>query len=113
LGVWPRHGLHLRNAGFTALDSCLNTLARTRTRVNEMAYDIQAICRRLGVGEHTVLRWIHHGELRAFNVARRRDGKPRWRITESALAEFEASRTLNQNVDSTTQPSPVTWEDAS
>lgn len=48
--------------------------------------------RRVSVG--TVLGWIASGELRAINVARKLGSKkPRWRITEEALTEFEATRT--------------------
>jgi predicted site-specific integrase-resolvase len=42
------------------------------------------------VSVHTVLAWIRSGELRAVNVAR--GPRPRWIITEAALAAFEAAR---------------------
>jgi excisionase family DNA binding protein len=52
------------------------------------------VAARYGVSEHTVLTWIRNRELRAVNVGRRpRAGKPRWRITEDALADFERVRT--------------------
>jgi excisionase family DNA binding protein len=52
------------------------------------------LCERYGVGEHTVLGWIRSGELRAVNVGRRPGAKrPRWRITQEALAAFEMART--------------------
>jgi excisionase family DNA binding protein len=55
---------------------------------------VRDVCGRYGVSEHTVLRWIHSGELRAVNVGRRPGAKkPRWRITQDALAAFEALRT--------------------
>lgn len=51
---------------------------------------------RYGVTVHTVLGWIKTGELRAVNVGRRLGAKkPRWRITEEALQEFELLRTPN------------------
>jgi excisionase family DNA binding protein len=63
---------------------------------------IRDICERYGVSEHTVLGWIRAGELRAVNVGRSPGArKPRWRISEQALADFEAART-------TTPPPPRT-----
>lgn len=58
-----------------------------------MTYSIKDICTRFNVNEHTVLAWIHSGELKAVNVgvslARK---KPRWRITDEALKAFEELR---------------------
>ena len=58
-----------------------------------MTYSIRDICNRFNVNEHTVLAWVHSGELKAVNVgvspARK---KPRWRVTEEALKKFEELR---------------------
>jgi excisionase family DNA binding protein len=55
---------------------------------------VRDVCERYGVGEHTVLGWIASGELRAVNVGRHLGTKkPRWRITQEALAAFEMART--------------------
>jgi hypothetical protein len=57
-------------------------------------HTIAGLSARFGVTEHTVLGWIRTGELKAINVGRRaRAKKPRWRITDDALAAFEALRT--------------------
>lgn len=56
-------------------------------------YGIREVRERYGVGEHTVLKWIRGGELKAIDVSRKLGGKPKWRITEQALAEFEVLRT--------------------
>jgi excisionase family DNA binding protein len=57
-------------------------------------YTVEDLTHRFGVTVHTVLQWIHNGELKALNVGRTPTGKkPRWRISEEALAEFEAKRT--------------------
>lgn len=57
-------------------------------------HTVQEIQRRYGVTEHTILGWIRAGELRAINVGRKSGAKkPRWRISEQALAAFEALRT--------------------
>jgi excisionase family DNA binding protein len=57
-------------------------------------YLVRDIAERHAVSEHTVLGWIHAGELRAVNVGRKPCGKkPRWRITQEALEAFEAKRT--------------------
>ena len=59
-----------------------------------MTLSVKDLCERYGVGEHTVLGWIRSGELRAINVGRRLDTKkPRWRVTQEALAAFEQMRT--------------------
>lgn len=55
---------------------------------------VRDLCKRYSVSEHTVLGWITSGELRAINVGRKSGAKkPRWRITEQALAAFEQVRT--------------------
>jgi excisionase family DNA binding protein len=57
-------------------------------------FSVRDLCDRYGVSEHTVLGWIHSGELRAVNVGRRPGAKkPRWRIPNEALAAFEQLRT--------------------
>jgi excisionase family DNA binding protein len=57
-------------------------------------YTVQDIQRRYGVTEHTVLGWVHSGELKAVNVGRTpKAKKPRWRITQEALEAFEQLRT--------------------
>jgi excisionase family DNA binding protein len=59
-----------------------------------MTLSVQDLTERYRVSEHTVLGWINRGELRAINVGRRAGAKkPRWRITEEALAAFELART--------------------
>ena len=56
-------------------------------------YSIKDLCERFAVGEHTVLNWIRRGELKAINVSRKPVGRPKWRITQDALAAFEVART--------------------
>jgi excisionase family DNA binding protein len=57
-------------------------------------FTVQDIQKRYGVTDHTVLEWIDSGELKAINVGRRSGKKkPRWRISEKALADFEQLRT--------------------
>jgi len=50
------------------------------------------VAERLVVRVDVVLAWIKRGELRACNVAQRAGGRPRWRILESDLQTFLASR---------------------
>ena len=45
-----------------------------------------------GVKPDTVLAWIRAGELRAIDVSSRRSSRPRFRIDEDDLREFEAKR---------------------
>jgi excisionase family DNA binding protein len=59
-----------------------------------MTHSVRDLCERYGVSEHTVLGWIHSGELPAVNVGRRLGAKkPRWRITQEAMEAFEQLRT--------------------
>ncbi len=59
-----------------------------------MTYTVFDLQQRYGVNEHTVLAWIHSGEISAFNVGRAPGKKkPRWRISEMALQAFELART--------------------
>lgn len=60
-----------------------------------MTSGVKDICKLFGVGEHTVLAWIHGGELSAINVSRRPGGKPKWRITPEALQAFERLRSAS------------------
>lgn len=57
-----------------------------------MTFTIKEVRIRYRVSEHTVLQWIHNGELKAINVSKQRGGKPQWRITEEALENFEQLR---------------------
>jgi hypothetical protein len=51
------------------------------------------VCDRYGVGEKTVRSWLRSGELKGIHVGRKSGGlKARIRVTEAALAEFEAAR---------------------
>lgn len=50
------------------------------------------IARARGVRVAKVIHWIRTGELEAINLASRRDGRPRWRISPEALARFDAAR---------------------
>jgi len=45
------------------------------------------------VAQHTILGWIRRGELKAIDVSREPGGRPRWRISEDAIADFERQRT--------------------
>jgi excisionase family DNA binding protein len=57
-------------------------------------FSVRDLCQRYAVSEHTVLAWIARRELRAVNVGRRPGAKkPRWRITQQALEQFELART--------------------
>jgi hypothetical protein len=56
-------------------------------------YDVKDLTARYGVTVNTVLGWIRRNELQAVNVGRMPGKKrPRWRITEAAIAEFERRR---------------------
>ena len=58
-----------------------------------MTYTVNQIMQRYNVTQHTVLGWIASGELKAINVGTAAGKKkPRWRVTEAALTEFESLR---------------------
>jgi excisionase family DNA binding protein len=64
-----------------------------RTSNTPASLTVADVARRYRVGEHTILRWINSGQLLAVNVGRSPGArKPRWRISEQALADFEAAR---------------------
>ena len=48
--------------------------------------------KQIGVDPEKVLRWIENGELKAFDAATRRGGRPRWRIPPQAVVDFERNR---------------------
>ena len=51
-----------------------------------------AVARRLGVAPEKVLQLIRTGEIVAHDLATRRGGRPRWRISDEALDAFLESR---------------------
>jgi hypothetical protein len=61
--------------------------------VRTLTYSVRDLCKHYEVGGHTVLAWIHRGDLKAVNVSRNPGGRPKWRITQAALDAFEALRT--------------------
>ncbi len=52
------------------------------------------IATRFGVKPAKVIAWIQSGELKAFDAATKRGGKPRYKISLAALELFEASRSI-------------------
>jgi len=52
----------------------------------------QQIAKMLLVKLDTVLAWIHRGELRAFNVAKRPSTRPRYRVKVADFQEFQEKR---------------------
>lgn len=53
---------------------------------------VSEIAELLAISPDKPLAWIKSGELKAFNAATSRVGKPRWRISGEAFAEFQAAR---------------------
>ncbi len=45
-----------------------------------------------GIAVHKVLSWVHSGQLEAVDVSEQPTGRPRWRISSQALADFDARR---------------------
>lgn len=53
-----------------------------------MTYSTTQISKELGVKVHTVLAWIHAGELAAINVAKTLSTRPRYRVSEESYQSF-------------------------
>lgn len=62
---------------------------------------VSQIAELLAVSVDKPLAWIKSGELKAFNAATKKAGKPRWRISGESFAEFQAARAA---VATVTQP---------
>ena len=58
-----------------------------------MTFTVREVAERYGVSAPTVLAWIARHEMKAIDVSRKQGGRPTWRITERALADFEEKRT--------------------
>ena len=52
------------------------------------------LAKQWGIDVQKVLHWVKSGELRAVNLATRRDGRPRFAIDVSDVALFEAGRAV-------------------
>jgi excisionase family DNA binding protein len=57
-----------------------------------MTYTINQIADLFQVNRDTVTAWIRAGELMAMNIARNKNGLPRYRITQEALDGFMLRR---------------------
>lgn len=53
---------------------------------------VPMVARMLGVADKAVLDWIRSGELRAVNLARTPNGRPRYAIEVADIEAFERSR---------------------
>jgi excisionase family DNA binding protein len=72
----------------------MSAAARTKPNPPEAParLTVPEVARLLRVSEDKVRGWIERGELRAVNCAARAGGRPRWRVSREALAEFERLR---------------------
>lgn len=58
----------------------------------EPHYRVREVAEARGVKPDIVLSWIHAGQLSAVDMSCKQAKRPRWRIADSALAEFDAMR---------------------
>ncbi|MHB1426943.1 MAG: helix-turn-helix domain-containing protein [Gemmataceae bacterium] len=72
----------------------LGAVKRRLPVASDRAVTTRDVARRLGVSVDKVRAWIASGELRAIDVALRRGGRPRWRITAEDLDAFLVSRSV-------------------
>lgn len=61
-------------------------------------YSVSDLASLLSIKSDKILIWIATGELKAFNVATSRNGRPRWRISAEAFEAFQAARSNVQQV---------------
>jgi hypothetical protein len=47
----------------------------------------------IGTDHKTVLHWINSGELSALNLAKNKNGRPRYKISRDSIEAFRISRT--------------------
>lgn len=62
------------------------------TSIKEVFYTPRQIADSRQVDVMKVLHWINTGELVAVNYAKSTLGPPRWKVSATALAEFEKAR---------------------
>lgn len=67
-------------------------------QVERTHHSVQTIAIAIDVSDETVLRWIHSGDLKAFNISKR-STRPRWRIAQSDLDTFLETRSNQTNPD--------------
>lgn len=53
---------------------------------------VPVLARQEGIGPKKIIEWIRTGELRAINLARKPDGRPRYAIDDADWEAFERSR---------------------
>jgi hypothetical protein len=64
----------------------------TSNAVSPMVMTPPQLARRWNVSADKILAFIRSGQLRAFNVATRLGGRPRWRISLGDVQAFEEAR---------------------
>jgi excisionase family DNA binding protein len=67
------------------------------------AMSCETVAKRLGLSVKAIHALVRSGELPAYDLSIKRGGRPRWRIDESALAEFLKSRLVQPIQDTRIQ----------
>ena len=68
------------------------TIAMTAAEITRRKLTVPQLAKVWGVSGAKVLGWIHSGELRAVNLARNPNGRPRFAIDTDYIQKFERSR---------------------
>jgi excisionase family DNA binding protein len=88
---WPIFEIPARSAGVLGVSTYYPLVTRDCTSPRWLTPP--QLAEMLGVEPAKVLAWINRGELRAVNVADKKNGKrPRWRISEEAVDSFLRQR---------------------
>ena len=74
--------------------NCTTKAARRKKSKNEPSGMLTPpqVAKQLGVSPDKIRAWIDKGELNATNVATGKAGRPRYRISETDLADFQKKR---------------------
>ena len=65
---------------------------------------VKEVASKLGVDRDAVSGYIRNRELAAINVARNRNGRPRWRVSADAIEAFLQSRVRDAKPRSVARP---------
>jgi hypothetical protein len=60
--------------------------------IQRRKFSVPQVAMMLGVADAKIIAWIKAGELRAVNLARSRNGRPRYAIDVADIEAFERSR---------------------
>ena len=82
------------------IDSGSNSDSVSRSTTIKSYLSVSGYAKRLRIRPETIREWIKSGELKAINVASADSIRPKWRISQEAIDDFEARRSSVTESDS-------------